>query len=439
MATTIPSVPALLLVFLAPFCRRGARLRVVTLLAVGAFFFCASYPDDLPVYGWLRSLPVLGDFRFPFRYRLVSLLVISVLAGVGLTWIQAQLRSRRRLALGVTVGIVLLTLTPRFLSLSTSVVPFSPALATPPAIPPEFEHWTNLPERDAPLRLYWSDRSHRIGAPGKLHVLFDLEPLTLARTAELLTFLEAGRPVTVDRPQPEPQLWIPGQTSRTRVSIPFYGRSRLPASAQRSALLDLLSVDLVGAGGDRPHWLASRYQRLGPEGASSALYANPHALPRARRVHAAERAPDDLEAALRRLVSPDFDRERVVLLDDPPPSLLTHPGPEAGRPTEAVQIERYEAERVQLRTRGDRPGVVVLSDAYFPGWEARVNGEPARIHRANTAVRAVEVPEGESVVELRYRPASFRRGLWLGLLGFLGCLGLAFLDSSRRRMDRLRT
>ncbi len=431
-ATTIPSVVALLLAFLAPLCPREQRLGVLTLLGIGALFFCASYPDTFPVYDGFRALPVLGDFRFPFRYRLVSLLAITVLAGVGMGWVETRLQSlpRPRLRRPLVGAVVVVTLLPRLLSLSSSVAPLSPSIATPPAAPRELSSVQigDLPERQGPHRLFWSNRSSRIGAPQELHVLYDLEPLSLAASARLLTFLETGRPATVDRPHLSNDQGRWRRRGRKRISLPFYGRSALPSTPQRASVLDLLSADLIATRRPASAWLADRYEPLGATGGATAVYANPHALPRAFRVHEAEAEPPGIEAAMRRLISPDFDPRRRVLLDEPPEALLLSQQPAAASPVSdipPVLFERYEAEYVRLRSDGRRPGAVVLADAYFPGWQALVNGEPARVHRANTALRAVIVPAGPSVIEFRYRPASFRIGLILCALGLVGCSTLA--------------
>ena len=71
------------------------------------------------------------------------------------------------------------------------------------------------------------------------------------------------------------------------------------------------------------------------------------------------------------------------------------------------------------------PGLLVLSDEYFPGWSATVNGHVARIYPTDVALRGVPVPAGSSTVELRYRPASFRNGLILFVLGILAVIYLA--------------
>ena len=66
----------------------------------------------------------------------------------------------------------------------------------------------------------------------------------------------------------------------------------------------------------------------------------------------------------------------------------------------------------------------VLSEAYFPGWRAQVNGADAAIEPAFFGLRAVRVPAGDSVVSFRYEPASLRWGAWASVVGML-LLGVA--------------
>ena len=88
----------------------------------------------------------------------------------------------------------------------------------------------------------------------------------------------------------------------------------------------------------------------------------------------------------------------------------------------------YAPERVRLRTEGERPGIVVLTDAFYPGWEAQVDGARAPILRANLGFRAVAVPAGPHEIEMRYRPASFRRSAALALAVLAICAGVAWRD-----------
>lgn len=85
----------------------------------------------------------------------------------------------------------------------------------------------------------------------------------------------------------------------------------------------------------------------------------------------------------------------------------------------------YAPEQVVVRTDSERPGLLVLKDAYYPGWEARVNGEAVGIYPANVLFRGVPVPPGESEVVFTYRPQSWRTGLRVSAAGVLLWLLLA--------------
>lgn len=63
---------------------------------------------------------------------------------------------------------------------------------------------------------------------------------------------------------------------------------------------------------------------------------------------------------------------------------------------------RYNA--VRLPVRAAQPALVFFRDGYAPEWQATVNGAPVPILRAFGAFKAVAVPAGESVVDLRYAP-----------------------------------
>jgi uncharacterized membrane protein YfhO len=90
-----------------------------------------------------------------------------------------------------------------------------------------------------------------------------------------------------------------------------------------------------------------------------------------------------------------------------------------------VRVAVYQPERVVLHTRGDEAAAVVLTDVYFPGWEATLDGAAVALLRANLNFRAVAVPAGEHEIEMRYRPASLRWGAGLALLAAVACVGAA--------------
>src|SRR5690606_31153748 len=59
---------------------------------------------------------------------------------------------------------------------------------------------------------------------------------------------------------------------------------------------------------------------------------------------------------------------------------------------------------LEIAVDASQPGMLVITDAWYPGWQAQVNGHPAELYRADAMFRAVPVPAGQSTVTLTYAP-----------------------------------
>ena len=95
-------------------------------------------------------------------------------------------------------------------------------------------------------------------------------------------------------------------------------------------------------------------------------------------------------------------------------------------------FEELSLHRVQARVKTPCAAYVIFGDAYFPGWQSRLDGESTTLFRAHRALRAVFVPGGEHEVEFVYRPMSVYLGGALTGLGLLGCLALVLVGRRRR-------
>ncbi|MDT8375482.1 MAG: YfhO family protein [Mariprofundaceae bacterium] len=88
----------------------------------------------------------------------------------------------------------------------------------------------------------------------------------------------------------------------------------------------------------------------------------------------------------------------------------------------AEVIDQHNDEKV-IRTSSNAETLLVLADAYFPGWHAQIDGNEVEILRADYVCRGVIVPAGDHTLRFYYVPASFYKGLVISLLGF-GLLGI---------------
>lgn len=79
------------------------------------------------------------------------------------------------------------------------------------------------------------------------------------------------------------------------------------------------------------------------------------------------------------------------------------------------------------------PGYVVFTQAFFPGWNATVDGVPAKIFRANAMFQAVAVPAGSHTVNFNFVPSGLAPGLSVFCGGALFMLALLVHDGRRRK------
>jgi len=110
------------------------------------------------------------------------------------------------------------------------------------------------------------------------------------------------------------------------------------------------------------------------------------------------------------------DLRQIVILEEEP---VVKPASPPKNPS-TVAISDFSANQIDLVVQTDQPGLLFLSENFFPGWQATVSskGRSAsgrKIYRANYSFRAVAVPAGQSEVKFVYRPNSFKWGLRLSL------------------------
>ncbi|MBI2326932.1 YfhO family protein [Candidatus Curtissbacteria bacterium] len=116
-----------------------------------------------------------------------------------------------------------------------------------------------------------------------------------------------------------------------------------------------------------------------------------------------------------KLLSSDFDFRNSLILEKPSPI-----SPQFGEGE--VEVVSYKSQEVIVKTRSLQPKLLFISDNYYLGWKAEVDGEETEILRANYTFRAVPLTRGEHEVRFYYDPDTFKAGLLISLisLGFIG-------------------
>jgi hypothetical protein len=175
--------------------------------------------------------------------------------------------------------------------------------------------------------------------------------------------------------------------------------------------------------------LADRYAPV-YRGRTYFVWRNERALPRGYLVTQYEVQPD--ERVLPRLLE-GWDPARVVVLAAAPAETYgLRPGVDPGR----VTTRTYGLNRQVFDLELAAPAIFVLSDTYYPGWTAYIDGRRRPILRANLAFQAVALPAGARRLEFVFESRSAIAGSLVSAAGWLALAvaGAGFaLDGRRRR------
>lgn len=153
-----------------------------------------------------------------------------------------------------------------------------------------------------------------------------------------------------------------------------------------------------------------------------AVYRNPAVQPRAWTVHQATAVPEkDLPA---RAKAGEVSQE--VFLAGDAPAL------EACRESDRIRNLARSTNAIRLEAEMACRGMVILSDTYFPGWRAKVDGAEVPIYAAYGVLRGVVVEAGVHRLELEYRPDLLRLGALLSSAGVCAAWGLTLWERKLR-------
>ena len=150
----------------------------------------------------------------------------------------------------------------------------------------------------------------------------------------------------------------------------------------------------------------------------------------------AVKAPDD--QVLATLLNPRFELKRAALFDSSA-NVTVSQAVQALPPALGIttSVRHYEPGKVSIDLSAPAPqgSSLVVSENYYPGWTATVDGRPARLGRADYTLIGVELPSGARSVELNFTSPSYQRGkviTWIAIAFGLLMLGAGIWRDRRR-------
>jgi len=378
---------------------------VTFLLALGTY---------TPIYKiYYHYIPTGKIFRMPMRWLWLTAFATAVLSAMGSEAIFKALEGRSAQYRGAVIIIPLIVTA--FLFHYNVVELFNHPQKTPGIFKTYAKEGAFLRRVQGEARTYIaSDFLHdysllqKFGTLEKVFVLNDTNTLSLDSYRRFVGVIQGNKKILRDNT--------------------FDGIYKLRGRPRDLRLMNLQSVRFIMEHGKKafpngmPWGIHKIYENKG-----IVIYKNDGALPRAYVVYNSETISDN-KKALERLASPFFNLRSTVILDRDAGLDRRHDSR-----LKRAWITRLAPEKIEMVADLDQKGVLVLTDFYYPGWKAFVDGVQRPVLRANAVMRGLVLEKGSHRVVFIYRPRPFLIGLWTSILTLAGLVIYLGVDMKMRR------
>lgn len=396
-------------------------LAAKSLRAIGIFFGVMALlgvlyglGDSFFVHPVLARLPLFDTFRSPARLAIYFSLGAAVLAGAGLErLLRADLDERlTRVGLvvgGIVVGIGLLTV--------SGILPSALGVPEQLASTVKGTGVVALVIGGAAAVIVWMRLKGRIGATPTASILL------LLGAVDLFAFGMTQNASDVDpqriyqtnhdqypmfRAQPPDSLFRlrmrdGGAMMMQRNQGPYSGimlfegynplllERRVPPAYDPEKAFDFMNI---------------RYSvKVDSMTGQAGIVTRQSAYPHARMLY--DVRVSNTAGVLAALKDRSIDFGRTVLLEKDP-GIRTD-----GTGNGTARFVRYDASELELAVRTDKPGILVLSEVWYPAWKVEVDGRPQELLQAFHSLRGIALGPGEHRVTMRYESDAFATGKWI--------------------------
>lgn len=444
------------------FATSSQRKQILPWFGVALFGFVTALGVYSILHGWLTLLlPGFDQFRAPARALILWTFGLSIVAAFGVDAVQQTIRKPTkskifdrlwRYGTAWLLGIVIPLAYFSLLVTQESEAMFLRASVAALALSVSAFFWLSLCALVAAYRARWMQRSPfgflcvvllfaELSANGGAYLdVSESDPTSGYNHAEIIAFLQ-GDPdyFRIDTRTDIQAYWQPDSAALHGLQDVWGIANPLllepwktlwdVTGGRHSQLYDMLNVKyvLVEDGVPLPE---NKFELVLDAPQELSVYQNRNFMPRAWIVHQSQAAANNDEAFVA-LRHESFDPTESVILTGGGPLTSGEVDEDA-----VAQITHYGSSEMTINVRTSFPGYLVLSEVWYPGWQATISGAASQVLRANGTLRAIFLPAGESTVHLWFAPRGWFWGLMGSILGLIICAVLLWRHAPAARAPK---
>ncbi|MFZ5874879.1 MAG: YfhO family protein [Nitrospirota bacterium] len=217
----------------------------------------------------------------------------------------------------------------------------------------------------------------------------------------------------------------------------FQNRNYIWLVGYTSKLLPMLNVKYLVATHIPPVPLHPKAAVSWVHSSALDIYQTKHYFPKAFPVFRYERVATSSQA-ITAMMQPNFDPARTVLVEVPLVGLDEQTENSIPGYLTPLVISRPNTDEIVIEAALPKPALVVVSEQFFPGWNARVDGVPTALVKVNAALMGAVVPAGNHRLTLQFMPKSVIMGLIVSVATLSVIFAFLLIDGARHRRRSVR-
>ncbi len=159
------------------------------------------------------------------------------------------------------------------------------------------------------------------------------------------------------------------------------------------------------------------------------IYQNKDVLPRAFAIYNIVNVAS-LSDSFAQLANPNIDLKQTAIVENLPVELANSINKNDRRVYSNVEsVTLISSGELDVEVNMKAPGLLVVTDQYYPGWEAIVNGKQVPIYAVDGIFRGIFLDEGNHMIKFKYRPLSFLIGGMISIISLMITITLMIFSS----------
>ncbi len=413
------------------------------LIFVSVFGFLYAIGSNGFIHQLFFNLPLFGQFRIPSRMMIFAIIGFSMLSGFGFDFIKENIQNK-----AILKPLMIAAIIPTFFAILIAIGFLSSALSTPEYLESTIQGFgaIGLVLILAVFAILY------LMFKGILNYRFAGYLLILVVMTDLMI---AGRSFNQSESNPADEYSISEEMKATfkpkdknslfRVNSRMYNPPVMALKRNQGMISEIQLIE-----GYNPLVLQrvnpavkdveqildlqnAKYRiSINPQTGQAGFVESTNYFPRAWVVYKSNVFNEN--EVYSKMQNTEFDYKNEVVLEKNPNIQL----PENISETRKYKVEclEYSANSSKYKIKSDENGILCFSEIYYPSWNVYVNGKKAELLRSNYSLRAVAIPKGECIVEMKFESTAFATGMWISLITLVvSFLDLLYLNLSKKTRE----